>query len=280
MTKLIVLLAVFAVLALGITTAATWITRKKAPRALAAGRTAAAATGQEEVRAMSRAMLRTWAGFVFAAAMFAALLRVTIGMSAQQGVPIALTAGLSACGGLLLYSALPAPKLPGSAAARPLLARRAAVLPAALLTAFAAFVAASVMLPQYFPDRNDAAALFALSIALLGATAAVLHRLRTTVSLQDARMGALDRRWREIAAATTVRFGNGALMACFGAAAALTAFALGGPAKASVPALAIALLAGAAALAVAGVVLLILAAKGVLTIRAKVREGDPAPITA
>jgi len=277
MTKLIALLAVFFVLALGVTTVASWITKKKAPLALAAGRTPAAATEAEESRAMSRALLRTVAGLVFSVVMFAALLRVTIGMSEQQGVPIALTAGRSACGGLLLYCALPAAKLTGAAAARPLLSRRAFILPAALLTAFAAFVAACFIFPQYFPGRNDAVALLALSLALLGSTVAVLHRLRTTVSLQDARMADLDRRWREVSAATMVRFGNGSLMACFGSAAALAGVAPGG---AAVPVLATAVLAGSAALACASVVLLVMAAKGAWTIRRTVRQEPKRPVQA
>ncbi len=280
MTKLIALLAVFLVVALAITAAASWITKKKAPLALAAGRTPAAITQSEESKVMFRALLRTVAGAVFAIVMFAALLRITIGMSEQQVLPIALTAGLSASGGLLLYSALPAAQLPEAAAARPLLSRRAGILPAAVFTVFIVFVVAGFALPQYFPDRNDGVALLALSLALLGATGLVLHRLRTTVSLQDPRMAALDRRWREISAANMVRFGTGALMACFGAAAALMGTAPGGAAQAGVPILATAVLVASGASAGAGVVLLVLAARGALTIRTKVREGAPAPITA
>lgn len=291
MTKLIAALAILAMLAWGITAAAAWITKKKAPLALAAGKTALHATAADQDKAMRRAQWRTLAGAFFAAVMFAALFRISIGLSGQEGLPIAVTAGLSASGGLLLFSALPAAKL---ATREHLLPKRAFIVPAALLVAFIAFIACIVAMdlaPHLTLQKYDGVPLLLVAILLSGASLLALHRLSTTAALPDPRMAGLDRRWREIWAKNLLTFTSGALLGFFGLAAIVTSTALNAaplnssPLNTSVPASvpvpwAIACGAGGAVLAVTGVVLLVLALKGALTVRTAARKEVPAPTPA
>ncbi|ALO66388.1 hypothetical protein AS189_07650 [Arthrobacter alpinus] len=288
MTKLIAALAILAALAWGVTAAAQWITKKKAPLALAAGKAPLHATAAEQDKAMGRAQWRTVAALVFAAVMFAALFRISIGLSGDEGLPIAVTTGLSASGGLLLFSALPAAKL---ATREHLLPKRAFVLPAAALAAFIAFIVlivATTLVPHLTLEKYDGVPLLLVAVLLCGAALLAFHRLNTTAALPDPRMAALDRRWREISAKNLFALTSGALLSFFGMAAIVTAVALNAAplnstslnktASDSVPAhWVIACGAGGAALALAGVVLLILAAKGALTLRTAVRKETPAP---
>ncbi len=238
---------------------------------------------------MVRAQWRTLAAIGFTATMFAALLRISVGLSGQAGLPLAMTTGLSASGGMLLFSALPATKLlaPAQAAGcgrSPLLPWRAFLLPAATLAAFIAFAVATELAPDIAAVHTGAVPLLLVAAALAGSALVVLHRLATTAALPDPRMAALDRRWREISARNLLHFASGTLLTCLGTAAILAAAALntaaGTAGAAASPDWAIACTAGGAAAAAAGVVLLVLAAKGTLTIRTRVREGAPAAITA
>lgn len=286
MTKLIAALAVFAALAWAVTATASWIAKKKAPRAIGPGKAAIHATPAEQDKAMAKAQWRTVAAIAFAALMFATLFRLSIGLSGQEGLPIAVTAGLSASGGLLFFSALPAAKIPADTATPPLLPKRAFILPAAVLAAFAAFVIATALVPALASERNDGVPLLLLAVALGGSAVLVLHRLNTTRTLADPRMDAADRRWREISARNLLNFTSGAFLAYFGTAVilstvALNAVALGTAQQETVsPTWGIAGTAGGAALALAGVVLLALAAKGALTIRTAARHEAGTPITA
>lgn len=106
MTRLIVLLAVLTVTGMAVSAVATRISRRKAPLAITAGPSVASRSSED--RAMLAAQLRAVAGIAFAVVMFVSLFRVSIGVTGQVGLPIALTAGVSASGGLLLFSALPA----------------------------------------------------------------------------------------------------------------------------------------------------------------------------
>lgn len=281
MTKLIAALAILAALAWGVTAAAQWITKKKAPLALAAGKAPLHATAAEQDKAMGRAQWRTVAALVFAAVMFAALFRISIGLSGDEGLPIAVTTGLSASGGLLLFSALPAAKL---ATREHLLPKRAFVLPAAALAAFIAFIVlivlivATALVPHLTLEKYDGVPLLLVAVLLCGAALLAFHRLNTTAALPDPRMAALDRRWRGASARNLLALTSGALLSFFGMAVIVTAVALNKTASDSVPAhWAIACGAGGAALALAGVVLLILAAKGALTLRTAVRKETSAP---
>lgn len=281
MTKLIAALAILAALAWGVTSAAQWIAKKKAPLVLAAGKAPLHATAADQDRAMSRAQWRTVAALVFAAVMFAALFRISIGLSGEEGLPIAVTTGLSASGGLLLFSALPAAKL---ATSERLLPKRAFVLPSAALTAFLAFIVfivATTLVPQLTLEKYDGVPLLLVAVLLCGAALLALHRLNTTAALPDPRMAALDRRWRGTSAKNLLAFTSGALLIFFGMAALVTALVLSKATSNatgnSTPAhWAIACGVGGAALALAGVVLLVLAAKGALTLRTAVRKETPA----
>ena len=161
---------------------------------------------------------------------------------------------------------------------------RAFLLPAATLASFIAFAVATELAPDIAAVHTGAVPLLLVAAALAGSALVVLHRLATTAALPDPRMAALDRRWREISARNLLHFASGALLTCLGTAAILAAAALNTAAEtagaAASPDWATACTAGGAAAAAAGVVLLVLAAKGTLTIRTRVREGAPAAITA
>lgn len=281
MTKLIALIALLAALAWGVTATASWISKRKAPRALGPGSTPRPVTSAEVDRAMVVAQLRTAAGAAFAMLMFGSLFRVSVGLSGQAGLTAVLTAGLSASGGLLLFSALPAKKLPSTTAladpqkAPPLLPKLALVLPAAILLAFAAFItSAGIAGPDLLAWHNGVPALLA-ALAIAGSALLALHRLKTAASLPDPRMAALDKKWRACSARDLTTFASGALLASLGG----TALAASAAATSS-PLWTTACLAGGAALAVAGVMLLVLAAKGALTLRTRVKANTPVPAAA
>lgn len=283
MTKLIAALAILAMLAWGVTAAAAWITKKKAPLALAAGKAPLHATAADQDQSMRRAQWRTVAALVFAAVMFAALFRISIGLSGQEGLPIAVTAGLSASGGLLLFSALPAAKL---ATRERLLPRQSFILPAAVLAAFIAFIAfvvATDLVPNLTLEKYDGVPLLLVAVLICGASLLALHRLNTTATLPDPRMAGLDRRWREISARNLLTFMSGALLSFFGMAALVTAMALNSAALSKTASASvstpwvIACGAGGAVLALAGVVLLVLAARRALALRTAACKETLAP---
>jgi hypothetical protein len=328
MTRLIVLLAVLAVAGMAVSATAAWFSRRKAPRAITAG--PAVAPKSAEDRAMLAAQLRAVAGIAFAVVMFTALFRVSIGVTGQVGLPLALTAGVSASGGLLLYSALPAgrrqaarpqaarPQTASLQAARPqtgrrnaprdraLLKPRALALPLAALLAYVALLVATGLTSS--PDSRgryrvlavaDATSgsaatpypgwyygvpLMLVTLVLAGTALLALRRIAGTPALPDPRMAALDRRWREISARVVLRLATGALLGYFGGTAALAGQAMvnvawrhdaGGYLQ---PLLALGIATGALGvlLAVAGVVLLVLAVRGALTIRSGARAPRPA----
>ncbi|WP_315913086.1 hypothetical protein [Arthrobacter sp. lap29] len=292
MTKLIAALAILAALAWAITAVASWIAKKKAPLALAAGKVSLHASAAEEDKALLKAQWRTAAAAIFAAIMFLALFRISIGLSGQAGLPIAMTTGLSASGGLLLFSALPATKLskpsnptkptnPNSPSTQ-FLPRRTFILPAATLiifTAFTIWVLVTELAPGLSTMKSACVPLLLVAMALSASSLLVLHRLSTTAMLPDPRMAALDRRWREISAGNLLHFTSGALLSTLATAAIFTGAALNAPTAAS-PQWATVCLIGGSLAGVSGVVLLVLAAKGTLSIRATVRKGAPVPITA
>ncbi|SED92238.1 hypothetical protein SAMN04489740_0288 [Arthrobacter alpinus] len=281
MTKLIAVLAILAALAWAVTATASWITKKKAPLAIASGRAPTHVTAAEQNKAMLRAQLRPAAGMVFALVMFAALFRVSIGIAGQAGLPTALTAGLSASGGLLLFSALPATALPAgpTPARQRLAAKKHFVMPFATLIAFLAFLVVSAQADASYPGWEGALPLALAALALTGSSLLALRRMAKTASLPDPRMTVLDRSWRELSARLVLTFTSGALLAYLGGTAMATGQSLLGTEPAS-PALGITCVALGSALALAGVVLLVMAAKGAFTIRATALKGTPAPITA
>lgn len=277
MTKLIAVLAILAALAWAVTATASWIEKKKSTLALPVGRSQASKgpaplTDSDLNRAMLRAQLPTMAGVVFSLVIFIALLRVSIGLAGQAALPLALMAGLAASGGLLLFSALPAAKLPVDL---PLVKKRQFLLPGAILLAYLAFLVVSTLAPTGTATGDWAGvAPLALAVVMLtGTVLLALRRLSTTASLPDPRMTSIDRRWRELSAAHLVTFTSGALLTYLGGTAAFTGQSLLG----SSPTWGIAALTVGILLGLAGVVLLALAAKGALTIRAASKS---APITA
>lgn len=286
MTKLIALLAVLAAVAWGITATASWITSKKAPLALAAGRVPAQPTTADENRAMMLAQWRMVAGLVFATVMFVALFRVSIGLSGQAGLTTVLIAGLSASGGLLLYAALPARRLAGTdtsmggrMSAAPLLRKRVFVLPAAVLLVYVGFVVIGGVADAPFLAWENGVPALLVAVAMAGSSLLALRHLATKASLTDPRLATIDRHWRETSAANLIRFTGGALLTHLGATAIINGLAIVNTERLA-PSWATVMVTGGAALAVAGVVLLVVAAKGTLTLRATVHEKAAAPITA
>ncbi|WP_186760207.1 hypothetical protein [Arthrobacter alpinus] len=269
MTKLIVVLAVLAALAWGVTALASWITKKKAPLAITAGPGPRQVSAAERKKAMVRAQLPTAVAIIFSIIMFVALFRVSIalaGQVGQAGMAVVLTAVLSTSGGLLMFSALPSrEKVPGTP--QRLVAGTAFIVPVAAFLAFLACLVAAALSTQVKFGWAESVPLIVGTIVLAGAAYLALRRISTTVSLPDPRMAALDRQWREVSACLLLRFTGGALLACFGA----TAIVAG---------LSIIITVAGAALALAGAAQLFLAAQGALKIRTTVGEGTPSPITA
>lgn len=289
MTKLIALAALLAALAWAVTATASWITAKKAPRALGQGTTRRAVTTAEVNRALLVAHLRTALAGSFAIIMFASMFRVSAGLSGQAGLTAVLLAGLSASGGLLLFSALPAKKLPPQQLA-PVAQfnKRAVSVPVAVLLAFAAFVTAtSAAAPEYLPWSRGIPPLLT-ALALAGSALLAGRRLTTTMSLPDPRMNELDQRWRELSLKNLTTFTSGALLGSLGgtllaaslgmpsttaaSAPAWTATSAAAGATADAAAGAIAGTAAGAALLAAGVVLLVIAGKGALALSSHVRR--------
>lgn len=201
------------------------------------------------------------------------------------------------------------PRAPGPTNAPQRISRRgAAILPGAAALAFIAFLVATglassaddgghhrvffvsapgTMVEAQFPGWFYGVPLMLVAVALAGSTYAALHRIASAPALPDPRMAGLDRRWREISATATRRFGLGALLCYFGA----TALLAGGPMAAAANAatrdgagpleplfaLGVATAGAGTALAVAGVVLLVLSARGALTIRTAVRAPARGP---
>ncbi len=295
MTKLILLLAVLAGLAYAITATASWITKKKAPLAISRGRAPQHPTAAELDKALRWAQLPTMAAIVFSVVMFAALFRVSIGLAGQASLPIALTTGLSASGGLLVYSAFPSAKAaratdsptrgydaPETHPLRPLVAKTSLILPLTAVLALIAFIAVVAMngfTSSAAAELLDPVPLVLVNGAFFGSALLALRRLATRTCLPDPRMAVLDRRWRELSARLLLRFTSGALLASFGG----TALYVGQSMAAAVPAgtfWGIACAVGGAVLALTGVVLVVLAAKGGFILRAAVLDGTPAPRSA
>lgn len=122
-----------------------------------------------------------------------------------------------------------------------------------------------------------------------------LHRISSVPSLPDPRMATLDRRWREISTRIVIRLGTGALLGYFGGTAVVAGQALISIASSfvgTIPeeatpgptqplfALGVTSAAVGAALAVTGVIMLALAVRDVLTIRASARAANTEPVTA
>lgn len=311
MTKLFALLAVLAALAWAVTATASWITRKRAPIAITIGSTPAVPAKSAEDQAMLMAQLRAVSAVVFSVAVFLVLFRVSIALTGLVGLPLALTAGSAASAGLLLYSALPPSRMPAAARSTAALTprkpwsfgkRRTFLLPLTVVAAYAAFLLATGLTSS--PDEQgrfrsieiatenfSAAAgpypgwyygipLILVTVALAGSTYLALRRISSSPSLPDPLMAALDRAWRETSTRVVVRLATGALLGYFGGTAVVAGQAMinvassvdgTGPVQ-PLLGLGIASAAVGAALALAGVVLLVLAARGALTIRATVRQ--------
>lgn len=314
MTKLILMLAVFAAVALAITAVANRISNRKMSRALTAGPVPTVAPKSAEDKAMLFAQIRALVAVVFTVSMFAAMFRVSIGMTGLVGLPVALTAGFSASAGLLLYSALPAAKLPPTSQNSAALVRREPwsfgkrrtfLVPLVVVAALAAFLTAtgltsspdgqgryrviqladalSSTASSPYPGWYYGIPLALVTLVLAASTYLALRRISSTPALPDPRMAALDRRWREISTQVVVRMATGALLGYFGGTAVIAGQALmnvsskaDGMGHAQPHfALGITSAATGAALALAGVVLLVLAIRGALTIRTTVRQPQP-----
>lgn len=295
MTKLIVLLAVLTVLAYAMTATATWITRKKAPLAIVRGRAPQHPTAAERDKALRWAQLPAMAAIVFSVVMFATMFRVSIGLAGQASLPIALTTGLSASGGLLLFSAFPAAKAARAVDTstpekdaqeaqplRPIVVKKSLALPLTTMLALIAFFV--VVALDGFPSHTTAELLDPVPLTLVtgvfsGSALLALRRLATRTCLPDPRMAVLDRRWREFSTRLLLRFTSGALLASFGGTALYVGLAMA-TATTSGPFWGIACAAVGAVLVLTGVALVALAAKGGFTLRGTVLDGTPAPRSA
>lgn len=132
--------------------------------------------------------------------------------------------------------------------------------------------------------------LMLVTLVLSGSALLALHRIASTPALPDPRMAAMDRRWREVSTRVVVRLGTGALLGYFGGTAMVAGQAMinvamsfgdGGQGyRQPLYGLGVTCAAAGAALALAGVVLLVLAARGTLTIRAAARQGAREPASA
>ncbi|NVM94076.1 hypothetical protein [Arthrobacter wenxiniae] len=326
MTRLIVLLAVLAVTGMAVSAVATRISRRKAPLAITAGPSVASRSSED--RAMLAAQLRAVAGIAFAVVMFVSLFRVSIGVTGQVGLPMALTAGVSASGGLLLFSALPAggrkavrkawrkagrkdgrnqqaaDATPGPQARWAGLKPLTLALPLLTMAAYAALLVATGLTSSpdsqgryrllHLANTNASTAgpypgwyygvpLLLVTMVLAGSAFLALQRIAGAPSLPDPRMAALDRRWREISATVVVRLATGVLLGYLGGTSVVAGQAMASVAWAHdgghplQPLLALGFGTGAlgALLALAGAALVVLAARGALTIRAAARAPRP-----
>lgn len=311
MTKLILLLAVLAMVAMAATAVANRITSKNAPRSIPAGPTPAVAPKSVEDRAMLLAQLRALVAVAFTVVMFLALFRASIALTGLVGLPVALTAGSSASAGLLLYSALPAAKLPAATHNSAALIRRSPwsfgrrrtfLLPLAVIAAFGAFLVATGVTSSTdeqgrhrliriddalhgsaagpYPGWFYGVPLLLVTLALAASAFLALRRISSSPALPDPRMAALDRRWREVSTQVVVRLATGALLGYFGGTAVVAGRAMmnvawnfdGTGHAQPLFALGITSAVAGAALALAGVFVFALAVKGALTIRATVRR--------
>lgn len=315
MNRLVVPLLLMVTVALAITAVASWIARKRGPLAITSGRTSPVTSAAVD-RAMLMAQLRAITSLVFSVLMFLALLRVSIAVTGMVGLPIALTAGLSASAGLLLFSALPTARIPSSTTSSAALTprrpwsfarRRAFAVPLGIATAYLAFLIAtglasspdeqgryrniSLVDPTFsgaaspFPGWFYGIPLMVVTLVLAGTALLALQRISKTRSLPDPRMAQLDRRWREISTQVVLRLATGALLGYFGGTAVVAgqtminlAWKFDGVSH-SQPLLALGITSAAvgAALALTGTVLLLLAAKSALTIRTVTRAGNLDP---
>ena len=338
MTRMIALALVLLVAAMAVSAVASWISRRKPQRALGAGPASAASTKHAEDRAMLAAQVRAVAALVFAIVMFLALFRASIGLTGQVGLPLALTAGLSASGGLLLFSALPAAKAPASQQprgtvtglaqpsrkARMLTSRWSFAVPIVGLLAYTALIVAAGLtsspdelgrhrvLRLVNADASSAATpypgwfygvpLLVVAVLLAGSALLALARISRNPSLPDPRMAVLDSRWRRVSTRVLLRITTGILLGYLGGTALVAGQAMANAGKSFSSAVAaagtaagtatstaalssvhgwgIATAAVGAALALTGVVLLVLAARSALGIRAEVRQGEREPATA
>jgi hypothetical protein len=318
MTKLIALLAILAVAAMTGTAAVSWINRKRMKLAPTTASTSARPSKSAVDGAMLAAQLRAVSAVVFAVLVFLMLFRVSIVFSGMVGLPLALASGISGSAGLLLFSAWPAAKQPVSATASASLTprspwsfarRRSFVAALAVAATYIAFLvvtgltsapdgqgryrllrlhdASSTVATTSYPGWYYGVPLLAVTIVLAGSVILALRRIATTTSLPDPRMAPLDRRWREISTRVVLRLGAGALLGYFGGTAMTAAWAMvtiagsmdDGPLQ-PLFGLGITGAAVGAALALAGVVLLVLAGKDAISIRASAREADNEPIPA
>lgn len=287
MSKLIALLALLVALAWAVTATASWITAKKAPRALGRGTALPAVGLAEQNRSFRGAQLRTFVAAVFTLVLFATIFRFSMAIAGQAALTAVLTAQLSSSAGLLLFSTLPArkvasgPATAGSPKESPgWTAKRSLPLTLAILLAGAALVtAAGTTAPGYLPWQNGIPALLATA-ALAGSALLAARRIATTHCLSDPRMGALDQKWRQLALRNLAAFTNGMALAGLGATALLARLTMGDAAAGSAGAWITAAAVAGAALAVAGVVLLAVAIQGTLTLPARMRGETPQRVSA
>ncbi len=165
---------------------------------------------------------------VFAAAMFFILFGPSVTLSGEVGFALALDLGLAASAGLLMFSALPAARLPRY--------RRAKAGGVVALTSIALLLATGLasstedrgshrVLAVSGPDRIVEARfpgwlygvpLMLAAVVPAASTYAALHRISSAPASPDPRTSVLDRRWRAISSRTAWRFGTGALLCYFG----------------------------------------------------------------
>ena len=133
--------------------------------------------------------------------MFATLFRLSIGLSGQAGLPIAVTAGCRPAAGCCCSRPCRQPKLPADTATPPLLPKRAFILPCAQFwwpsRPSSSPAASGPGLARRQERRRAPPSRWPLPWRFRAAGPAPPE---DHASLADPRMAALDRRWREISA--------------------------------------------------------------------------------
>ncbi len=311
--KLLAALAVIAALALVITAAASWVSRRRKPLAITTGKSSTVPARSAIDRAMLGAQLKAVAAVGFSIATFVALFRAAIAFSGMLGLPLALVSGLSVSAGLLLFSALPSTKLSAQPTASATLTPRRPwsfgsrsnfIVPAAIAAIYIAFLMVtgltsapdgkgryrlldlenvpSTVATTSYPGWYYGVPLIAVTVVLAGSVVLALRRISTTAALPDPRMTSLDRKWREISTRVVLRLGTGALLGYFGGTALAAARAMVSIAgvwdesgKGSLLGLGVTSAAVGAVLVGVGAMLVVLAGKDALSIREKTRVACP-----
>jgi len=258
--------------------------------------------------AMGAAQRRAVAAVVLSILVFIGLAYMSAAMPHLAGLPLAAAPGLAVSAGLLLFAALPPTTMTrGNGGLVPrntpsFNMRRTFAAPVAVAVVFVAFLVATGLtssqdeLGRYrelsasdfstmavsspYPGWYYGLPLIAVTAVLVTSVYLALRRVAATSALGDPLLAHQDRKWREITTRVLVRLGTGTLLGYLGGTALITglsaatlstAFDVEGHGyQQSLHSTGITVTVIGAAMALLGVVLLVLAADRALTIRSAV----------